>query len=434
MATAQSSDVTPSARIIRAFFALLIKRRSVVARSILFAGLAIAFANGFYLVREGESAAKRRFGKLVTANIPPGLHWRIPFRIEKVNVLPTEKLYRIEVVGEISPSLPMLTGDNNFANSTLAIQYRISNLQQFLFGHENTEGILKDIIRGHFIDTISSAFIDMVLASEKRNVESQIRKKSTAQIKQMELGVELVSVGIVFIEPPTEAVAAFRAVNDARLNKKTVTSQTHQRTEDLLARSRGDSQGLVDDARAQANKRVAQSRASSSRFAALLEQNQVEPAQTRMTEYWNSIRRILGQAKIVVLDPNEKPNLAVNLIEAPEPFPMGMATGGVVGSGHSPLKATGTNRNESALHPTAAALHSRGSWLNLDRRPGMGTHLDSKEAHPFPVSNNVASNLPPDSLGVTTQSEKKAAPPSSPSKLKGDRQLGEPGKASKDKK
>lgn len=425
MANPQPSESTPSARLIRAVFAWVGQRRGKIVWLAVLAALVMSSLNAFYQVRVGESAVKRRFGRLVSVGIEPGLHWHFPFGVEQVDIRPTEEIRRLEIEGQISPELAMLTGDINFANCTMAVQYRISDLNRFLFGHEDPEGVLKDVVRGHVIDTINSMFIDMVLATEKRHVEEQVQKECEETLNSINLGIEVTSVSLSSVEPPVEAMAAFRAVNDARLNKQTVINATHKRVESLLARARGDAERILEDAKAKAKTRVAQSTAAGRRFTALLAEHEAQPRQTRMTEYWDTVRKVFDRAKIVLLNPNEKPTVAVNLIESPDPFPLGVA--GVNSSGAKlPQSAhADVNQTESDRHPTTSKVHARVFGKNQDRKPGMGAHLDSKEAHPYPVPMIGGTNLPPHRLGTT---EGKGG------RSKEDGQLDQPRQAAKDKK
>lgn len=389
--TDEESELTPSARWIRDAFVWCRARLHV--RNYVLAAVVFLFFACHYRVEVGETAAKRRFGRLVAADIQPGMQWRIPL-VDRVEIRPTEEIKRLEIDAQISPQLPMMTGDINFANARLVVQYRISDLRSFLFVHEHPEHVLQDIVRGNFIDTIGSMFIDMVLATEKRFVEEQVLENSARQVLAAGLGVELTSVTLLNIEPPAEAVAAFRAVNDAKLNKQTLINDTHKRVETLLASARGDAQGVLEEAKAGSAARLAQSAALADRFNRLLVAYRAEPEQVRTTEYWDTMRKVIADARVVLLNPDQKPNLAVNLIESVPDLPF--RVGGVKpGKGGKGMKGIA---NALPRHPTGAPIHAADVRRNEDRRPGMGAHRDSAEAHPFPVP-NVRTNLPSHELG-----------------------------------
>ncbi|MGH8046847.1 MAG: hypothetical protein ACREKL_06345, partial [Chthoniobacterales bacterium] len=127
MATNQQSDVPPSVRVIRAGIAWVAAHALLLIALAILATLAVVLCRGFYVVHAGETASLRRFGHVVGVDKTPGLHWILPFGIDRVDVRETSKIRRIEIAGQSAPNLSMLTGDVNFANARLAIQYDISD-------------------------------------------------------------------------------------------------------------------------------------------------------------------------------------------------------------------------------------------------------------------------------------------------------------------
>jgi modulator of FtsH protease HflK len=404
--TEKANDETPSARLIRAGFAWAHGRLNWKLWTTL-ALLALLY-NCHYRVEIGETAARRFFGRVVATEIQPGLRWRLPFGIHQIDIRATEEIKRLEIDAQISPDLPMMTGDINFANARLVVQFRVSNLKDYLFQHEHPETALQDIVRGNFIDTIGSMFIDMVLATEKRFVEETVLEQSREQVAIDRLGIELTSVTLLSIEPPAEAVPAFRAVNDAKLNKQTLVNDTHKRVESLLARARGDAQRVHEDSLASARGRVLQSAADASRFEDLLVAKRANPQQTQVTEYWDTMRKVMADARVVLLNPDQKPNLAVNLIESPRAMPLNLA-----GISKHDSGASGKKGAQTARHPTAAPMHAADERRTTDRKPGVGAHKIEAEAHSFPVP-TLGKNIPPHDM----DGKGKSASPSAGAKQK----------------
>src|SRR5882724_13662338 len=73
-------------------------------------------ASGIYMVGPGHVGVVRTFGK-EAARTEPGLHYRIPWPVQKVDVVSTEQIRRIEVGFRAGQRVPeealMLTGDEN---------------------------------------------------------------------------------------------------------------------------------------------------------------------------------------------------------------------------------------------------------------------------------------------------------------------------------
>ena len=279
----------------------------IVVAAILFTGV--------YRVEIDETAAKRRFGALVDSTIPPGLHWRFPFGVEKIDKFKTKQLHSIVVDTRIDPSVSTFTGDIHLINAEFAIQYKVGDLAQYLFQNSNPVEVLHSRIKSVFIDVISNMFVYMVLVTEKKYIEQTIATEVQQEIEKLKLGIDLVSINIVRISPPADAIPAFRAVNDAKAERIQIVTDAGRRAEQALAQAEGVAADILESAEARAEARVAEAESAARRFEAMLASDRINSAQTRHTHYWNTVKKYLGSARLVMMKPGETPNLAVNLLE-----------------------------------------------------------------------------------------------------------------------
>ena len=101
--------------------------------------LAAHLASGFYVVGADERAVVRRFGAL-DAEVGPGMHYRLPWPVDRLDVVKTTSVMKVGVgfaipIGEsAAPSgMELLTGDTNIVNAALVLQYVIRDPAEFLF-------------------------------------------------------------------------------------------------------------------------------------------------------------------------------------------------------------------------------------------------------------------------------------------------------------
>lgn len=366
--------------------------------------IAVIFS-GFYRVNIDETAAKRRFGKLVSAEVQPGLRWHVPFGIERINKFKTARVHSIRVDTRINPQMSTLSGDFNFVDATFVVQYRVNDLEKYLFRTKDAMEMLREEIRGGFIQLISNMYIYMVLVTEKQYIENSIVDLVSDRMDLLETGIEIVSLNMVSVSPPLDVVPAFRSVNDAKAQRLEVVSTALKRKELTLAQANGVAAQIVDSAAASAEAHVEQARSDASTFLALLARNRINPDQTQHTHYWNTVRKILSNARIVVLKPGETPNIAINLLESPSGVP------GVDGEGkdeHEDKRLSMRQISEEAQHPGSAAGHVTGEIP--DRVPGYGGHQPGQEPHHL---NNIPDNtrrLPSHELDPNVSSSMRSDP------------------------
>ncbi|MBT3877722.1 MAG: protease modulator HflK [Candidatus Scalindua sp.] len=314
MVNDKATDQLRSVIIIRAVFDHTYRYRWIM---LLITIVAISLYQGFYTVKIGEVATLRRFGKLVHDDIQPGLFFRIPWGVDKIDKVLTSKIYNLNVDGQISPALPMLTGDFNYIMASLDVQYQITDPEKYLFRNELPIAFMNEFVRSKFIDTVSTMFIDMVLSTDKAYVEKTILKTLQNDIDNIGLGITLLTINLTLVTPPEDAIAAFRAVNDAKSKKLQLVNDAKTRYEKTMALAYGEHDNIIEKARSLSIHRLETASSDASRFNDILREKKKSPEQTLITEYWKSVKDILGKAKIVVLTPGQDPNIAVNLLRGP---------------------------------------------------------------------------------------------------------------------
>ncbi|MDE0308911.1 MAG: protease modulator HflK [Acidiferrobacterales bacterium] len=370
-----SENETLSVRVIRSSFDYL--RNIPLAYyglGVIVIALVAVVASGFYRVDLDETAAKRRFGQLVDAEVQPGLRWHFPFGVERVNKFKTARVHSIQVDTQILPQMSTISGDFNFVDATFVIQYKVTNLEKYLFRHANAIDILREEIRGSFVRLISNMFIYMVLVTEKKYIEDTIMDVLSDGLDSLGTGIEIVSVNMVSVTPPLDVVPAFRTVNDAKAQRREIVNSALKRSKLTLAQANGVAAKIVDETVARAEAHIEQSRSNANTFLLLLARNEVNPEQTQHTLYWNTVRKVLGNARVVVLQPGEAPNIAVNLLESPSGVP-----GFDDDREHEDKRRSRRLTSEDAQHPGSAAGHVMGD--TPDRAPGYGGHQPGQEPH-----------------------------------------------------
>jgi len=115
----------------------------------------------WFTVQPEETGIVQRFGK-VMRTAGPGLHFKLPFGVEKVRLLPTARVLkeefgfrtlatvpgektRYDTSGSYKDESLMLTGDLNVIDVQWIIQYRIEDPIRYLFQVRDTPKTIRDI-------------------------------------------------------------------------------------------------------------------------------------------------------------------------------------------------------------------------------------------------------------------------------------------------
>lgn len=302
-----------SERILQGLARTLLSRRRAVLSGLALAAVALWLATGFYAVENGSVALVRRFGAVLDEEIPPGLHYRFPNGIDREDVFPSGEVRRIEVAGDIGEKLDVITGDENIVATSLVVQFKVTDVAQFLFASEGPAELVAQSVRAALLEVAGSMQVDDLLTTGKARIQNDVRARAQELLRSYGAGVSLLAVTLQSIDPPTEAAAAFRSVQDSRSEAARTVSDGQMLADHMLSLTRAEASSMVEEAAAEAEARVLEARGAADRFRALAEQHRRSPEQTKADLWRAQIERSLPRVETIILAPGERPAIDVHL-------------------------------------------------------------------------------------------------------------------------
>ena len=141
-----------------------------------------------YTVQAESEGVVLRFGKFLKT-VEPGLHFKLPFGIDHVTVLPTRRQLKLEF-GFVTPGYTnpyqagndareersMVTGDLNAALVEWVVQYRIEDPKQYLFDVRNPDQTLRDLSEAAMREVIGDRTVDEVITIGRQDIEGRIHQ------------------------------------------------------------------------------------------------------------------------------------------------------------------------------------------------------------------------------------------------------------------
>ncbi len=309
-------DLPSSTRAIYAIFDYVAAHRLRIAwAAVALAAVGLALS-GFHVVKKEEEALRTRFGRVVEENIGPGLHYRIPV-IERAWVRPVHRIAEHMVSSRRNGQevFTVLSGDLNLLEVSVAVQYRIDNLRNFLFATPDPVVVLTQLLREEIVSDLGQNFIDLIVSLNRNIIQDHLFEEVVELLEERDIGLELVALNIVDVRPIDETRAAFRDVTDAISERNEAISNANLRSERMLARSRGQAEAVVREAQAKAHERVAQAGGNAEAFLALLAEYRQEPEQVAITRYWQRMRTIFSDASLAAVNPASDSVIDINMID-----------------------------------------------------------------------------------------------------------------------
>ena len=309
-------SIPTSTRVIYAVFDFFGSHRKQILAGLAAVVVLGVLATGVYIVKKEERGVRTRFGRVVDAEIGPGMGYRIPF-IERVHIRKVKRIvgYRISSRDSDTINFTVLSGDTNLLEVDVALQYRIGNLRQYLFASADPRTLLTMLVREELINILGQHFIDLIFTSNRNLIQQHLIEMVVERLDALEVGVELVALKIVNVRPIPETLDAFRDVNDAIAEREQAVSEANRKRERMIARSKGQAVALIMNARASARERVVQARSSAGVFRALLAEYRKRPQQVAITRYWQRMRAIFTEASLSMVNPGRPSTIDINMID-----------------------------------------------------------------------------------------------------------------------
>ena len=276
------------------------------------------FASGFYLVNADEHAVVRRFGA-IAARVGPGMHYRMPWPVARVDVLKTTSVMKVGVGfalrdndAEALKGIELLTGDTNILNVALVVQYVIRNPADYLFQIDRPQTLVGTLAESVLTETVVGMPIDEVLTTGRLAIQGRVKLKTQETLDRYQSGVQISSVNIMNITLDPSVAQAFQDVADAMADREKTQNEARAYANDQIPRARGEANQTVSNAQNYKQQRIAEAIGNTTRFLALLKEYEKAPDVTRSRIYLDSMEKILPKVKLYIID-SQNGSVPINL-------------------------------------------------------------------------------------------------------------------------
>ncbi len=266
----------------------------------------------WYTVDESEQAVVITFGKANTEVTNSGLHFKLPWPIQHVEILSKETFslkfgYKQEdgEVVDFDPETKMITGDEYIVLTDLVVQWKITEPTKYLFHSENPKEILHDATSASIRSIIGSSTIDAALTDGKAEIEAETRELLATLVDKYDIGIVIQGVKLQDVElPNAEVRAAFTAVTDARETKNTKINEARKYENQKSSEAIGERDAIISRATGQKTARIEQARGDVSLFNKLHAEYKDNKEITRERLILETLEQVLPKAKIYIMNDN----------------------------------------------------------------------------------------------------------------------------------
>ncbi len=281
--------------------------------------LFIWLASGFYIVQEGEQGAVTRFGKFVRISTA-GANYHIPYPLEAVAKVKVDRIQKEEIGfrsssttntitsfnrGAVKKLLPeeslMLTGDENIADINFFVQWRVSNISEYLYNVNNVKDTVRSAAESAMREIIGHSTIAEAQTEGRAKVEESAKSLLQKTLDEYQTGVIIENLHLLKVDPPAEVIDAFRDVQTARADKERRINQAEAYRNDILPRARGEAAKIVQEAEGYKGQVVEMAKGEARKFREIYTQYVQAQDVTKKRMYLETMETILKDKNKVIL-------------------------------------------------------------------------------------------------------------------------------------
>jgi HflK protein len=310
-----------------AAFEWIFTRRRRFVKPAWIAAAALLALNGFYAVQPDEVGVIERFGRKVTPFSAPGLHFKLPWPVDKLTRIQAHRVRVVEIgfrSNAPSASEPsayewnvqhrsgrfqsrpdeslMLTGDQNMIELNATVHYEVEHPDSFLFRQLDGDATIREAAESVIHGISSTTALDDVLTTGRQSIEQRAATELQRRLNRYDTGLRVLRVKLEDVHPSLEVVDAFREVSAAFEEKNRLVNEAEGYRNEQVALARGNAKAQVQNARAYTLGRTNRADGDASRFTQQEQSFRSAPGPTETRLYLETMEQVLPGKKKLIMD------------------------------------------------------------------------------------------------------------------------------------
>jgi membrane protease subunit HflK len=270
-----------------------------------------ATASSVYSVQTDGQAVIKRFGRVVSIK-SPGLHFKLPFGIDRDYFIPTERVLKEEFgFRTVQPGRQtqysknrsteteslMLTGDLNVIDVEWVVQYRIIDPVKYMHQVREPVDSIRDISEAVMRRIVGNRLGSDVLTVGRVTIAAEVKSELQQILDTYQMGISIERIELQDVTPPDSVKPAFNEVNEARQQLERLINEAEKKRNQVIPRARGEADQTIAEAEAYRAERVNQALGEAARFKELVAAYRQAPDITRQRLYIEMMNEVLPTVK-----------------------------------------------------------------------------------------------------------------------------------------
>ncbi len=274
---------------------------------------ALYAASGTYVVGPHEAGVLTRFGRLVSDDVAPGVHYHAPWPFERVA---TPDLRVVETAAALEPSrdgdrgpaarrrIEFLTGDRCLVESGVSVEYEVTSPAEMVLAAADPTLLVRRAAESALAGAVARATIGDVLGAGAARIEREAAAEVQAVLDACRAGIRVEAVGLDGPCPAGLAAGAQARAGSAAGARREMVGDAEGYRSRVTGLARGEAGALAAAAEAHRQRVTSKAEGEAARFAALLEEYRRAPTVVRDRLYAETMEAVFARVQKHVVGTN----------------------------------------------------------------------------------------------------------------------------------
>ncbi len=303
----------------------------ILPSAILVLLVVLVVASCVYKVEPYEKAAVYRFGSLEETSIKgAGLHFKLPWPVEKAEIYEVERVQNMTIGYESNDTMDnmwteshsveeykLLTGNGNeLVSVNIKLIYKIDDLYTYLTESSNPEAILSSKAYEFMMNKTNSTDLNTILSVDRTGLSKELLSALNEFTKEYKVGLSVEEVIIESIHPPVELSSVYQSVVSADVKKTTTITNAEAEAEKLILNAEKEAKTVVVTAKENQSTKVSDATKEMTVYKAALEEYRKRPGAFKLSKYVDTYEKVIAGNKVYVFSPNIDSELSQYIINS----------------------------------------------------------------------------------------------------------------------
>jgi membrane protease subunit HflK len=274
---------------------------------------------GFYTLKPGEAAVLILFGQHYGTVTEDGLRFTFPPPVvqrEIVNVSEVQNQdFGMRGEGDAESTeggtpaqatqvreAAMQTSDNNIVHVSFSVQYQIKDAFQARFRLADVNSVVRAAAQASMREAVGRMTVDGVLRERRAALTAETAELMQAILDSYDSGLDIDTVQLQDVQPPTEVQAAFADVIAANQDANRLVNEAEGFRNEKIPNARGEASELLEQAYGYRDAKIAEAEGEANRFSALLAEYKKAPEVTKKRLYLETMESVLPRVQKVIIE------------------------------------------------------------------------------------------------------------------------------------